>query len=138
MSAAMKTLHLTLKSEYFNQVLNGTKKEEYRDIKWHWIRRFFTYHGWNRDECMSDELIDDLRTLPKNHNSFQELLEFFDFKIAKFDTITFKNGYSKNAPTMVVEFLGIDVGINIKTPLGTRNFFVIKLGKILETRNLEC
>lgn len=134
----MKTLHLTLKSEYFNQVLNGTKKEEYRDIKWYWIRRFFTYHGWNCDECMSDEFIDDLRTLPKNHNSFSELLEFFDFKIAKFDTITFKNGYSKNAPTMVVEFLGLDVGINIKTPLGTRNFFVIKLGKILETRNLKC
>ena len=86
---------------------------------------------------MSDELIDDLKTLPKNHNSFTALLEFFDFKVAKFDTITFKNGYAKNAPTIVVEFLGLDVGMSIKTPLGTRNFFVIKLGKILETANLK-
>lgn len=133
----MKTLNLTLKTEHFNDILSGVKKEEYRDIKWHWIRRFFTYHGWNRDECMSDDLIYDLRTLPKNYNSFSDLLNDFDFKIAKYDTVTFKNGYSKNAPTMVVEFLGLDVGINIKTPLGTRNFFVIKLGKILETANLK-
>lgn len=133
----MKTLHLTLKSEYFNAILKGDKKEEYRDIKWHWIRRFFTYHGWNRDECMSDELIDDLRSLPKHHSSFPDFLDFFDFKVAKFDTVTLINGYSKNAPTMVVEFLGLDVGMNITTPLGTRNFFVIKLGKILETKNIK-
>lgn len=133
----MKTLNLTLKGAHFNDILKGVKKEEYRDIKWYWIRRFFTYHGWNREECLSDELIDDLKTLPKNHNSFTELLEFFDFKVAKFDTITFKNGYAKNAPTMVVEFLNLDVGMNITTPLGTRNFFVIKLGDVLETNNLK-
>lgn len=136
-NSPMKTLHLTLKAHYFNEILQGKKTEEYREIKWYWIRRFFTYHGWNRDECMSDELIDDLRSLPKNHHSFSDLLDDFDFKIAKYDTITFKNGYSKNAPTMVVEFLGLDVGVNIETPLGKRNFFTIKLGKIISTLNLN-
>lgn len=132
MSAAMKTLHLTLHSEYFNQILNGTKKEEYRDIKPFWEKR----------------LVDGFKTWEEINNYYEGWIpsarlplttqEATKNEIKHFDTVTFKNGYSKNAPTMVVECLGLDVGINIKTPLGTRNFFVIKLGKILETRNLKC
>ena len=135
----MKTLHLTLKSEYFNQILNGTKKEEYRDIKWYWARRLLNFYDGD-DWYLSDidDLMYELKNMPVHFNDFKSLVGFFDIDTRKFDTVTFKNGYSKNAPTMVVEFLGIDVGINIKTPLGTRNFFVIKLGKILETRNLKC
>jgi len=34
----MKILHLTLKKQWFDLIANGTKKEEYRDIKPHWNR----------------------------------------------------------------------------------------------------
>lgn len=37
----MKTLHLTLHKIYFNQILNKTKKTEYREIKPYWTKRFY-------------------------------------------------------------------------------------------------
>lgn len=35
-----KTLFLILKSKYFNQILNGEKTEEYREVKKYWINKF--------------------------------------------------------------------------------------------------
>ena len=43
-----------------------------------------------------------------------------------FDEIWFKNGYGKNSPFMRIECLRIGKG---------QNYYVIKLGKILEVRN---
>lgn len=34
-----KTLHLTLKKEWFDMIASGEKREEYRAIKSYWIRR---------------------------------------------------------------------------------------------------
>lgn len=36
----MKILHLTLKKKWFYMILNGMKKEEYREIKPYWEKRF--------------------------------------------------------------------------------------------------
>ncbi|MGB0896900.1 MAG: ASCH domain-containing protein [Flavobacteriaceae bacterium] len=59
------------------------------------------------------------------------------FKFVKYDTITFKNGYSKNAPTMVVELKGVKYGECV--PEWSDNYegkaFVLSLGDILETKN---
>jgi len=35
----MKILHLTLKKKWFDMILSGEKKEEYREIKDHWVTR---------------------------------------------------------------------------------------------------
>jgi len=35
----MKTLHLTLMKRWFDEILAGTKKVEYRDIKPYWTKR---------------------------------------------------------------------------------------------------
>lgn len=35
----MATLHLTLKRKWFDLILSGEKKEEYREIKQHWVSR---------------------------------------------------------------------------------------------------
>lgn len=35
----MKILHLNLKKKYFEQILSGEKKFEYREIKKYWIKR---------------------------------------------------------------------------------------------------
>jgi len=37
----MKILHLTLHKKWFDEILNGTKKIEYRDIKLYWTKRLF-------------------------------------------------------------------------------------------------
>ena len=41
----MKTLHLTLKKKWFDQILAGTKKIEYREIKPYWTTRLFDDGG---------------------------------------------------------------------------------------------
>ncbi len=41
----MKTLHLTLMKEWFDQILAGTKKIEYREIKPYWTKRLFDENG---------------------------------------------------------------------------------------------
>ncbi len=35
----MSILHLTLKKKWFDMIASGEKKEEYREIKKHWISR---------------------------------------------------------------------------------------------------
>ena len=40
-----KILHLTLMRRWFDEILNGTKKFEYRDIKPYWTKRLFDEDG---------------------------------------------------------------------------------------------
>ncbi len=52
-----------------------------------------------------------------------------------FSFIRFKNGYSKNAPTMDIECEGIKIG-NGKPEWGcSKECYVIQLGKILSIKN---
>lgn len=104
-----RILHLNLKKKWFMMIAKGIKTEEYREIKDYWIKR-----------------LKDM--------SLQE--PFHAFK--DFDKIVFKNGYSKNAPTMIVEFKGIRVG---KGEVdwgadGNTIYFCIKLGKVLFNNTL--
>ncbi|HET8736229.1 MAG TPA: ASCH domain-containing protein, partial [Pricia sp.] len=39
----MKTLHLNLKKKWFDMILSGEKKEEYREIKEYWIGRLIRF-----------------------------------------------------------------------------------------------
>lgn len=38
-----RTLDLVLKSKWFDMIFNGIKKEEYREIKPYWVKRFTTF-----------------------------------------------------------------------------------------------
>lgn len=40
-----KILHLTLMKKWFDQILEGTKKIEYREIKPYWTKRLFDKNG---------------------------------------------------------------------------------------------
>jgi len=48
----MKVLHLTLKKKWFDMILSGEKKEEYREIKPYWIKRLCDHSTgtWNQFE----------------------------------------------------------------------------------------
>lgn len=35
----MKTLYLTLKKKWFDMIVSGVKKEEYRESKVYWLKR---------------------------------------------------------------------------------------------------
>jgi hypothetical protein len=77
-------LYLTLMKVWYDQIKNGTKKVEYREIKPYWTKRLFNQDG-----------------TPK-----------------QFKKIEFKNGYSKNAPKMQVEYKGIKTSDKYEIQLG--------------------
>jgi len=118
----MRTLNLTLKKKWFDMILSGEKKEEYREIKPYWCNR--------------------LTTLPSNwkSNDVEQLIcevtdnEFVYFKT--YDVVTFKNGYAKNAPTITLKCELIYTG-KAKPEWSDNwqgNVFIIKLGNIIKTR----
>jgi len=97
----MKTLHLILKKKWFDLILSGEKKEEYREIKDYWQKRL----------CGSD---------PDDQGFYY------------FDTITFTNGYAKDAPRFVIDL--IDIRVDSGNPKwgaeeGVK-YFVLTLGDI--------
>lgn len=93
-------------------ILSGEKKEEYREIKSYWMNRFKYY-------CNHDDMLHEL-----NH---------------EFTHVIFKNGYSKDAPSLLIELHHIR--FDHAKPEWSDNWegevFVIKLGKILWTENIS-
>lgn len=94
-------------------ILSGEKKEEYREFKPYWMKRFKVTakdlgveKGWE--------------VIIGRHNYY--------------DKILFKNGYS----TILVECLGIRIGEG-EQEWGApyEPCFIIKLGKIIETKNCK-
>ena len=85
-----KILHLNLYRKFFDQIAEGTKTIEYREVTDYWKKRIE-----NRE----------------------------------YDVIKFRNGYAKDAPTMLVEYKGYSVG---KHPLIGNLEYELKLGKIIE------
>lgn len=108
-------LYLVLTKEWFTEILEGKKTEEYRDFTDFYINRL----------CV-----------------FNEEGEIIDTK--KYDTVKFQMGYQKNAPQMVVEVKDIvidmdeDVDLDKGDLLTTENCnFTIILGEILEKINID-
>jgi len=129
----MKTLHLTLKKKWFDMIASGEKKEEYREIKDYWCRRLL----WSHDEIDGNSWQNMIESLNDKvsfrYDTSKEILDAYLCEMAYFKTVTFKNGYAKNAPTIVVECLGIEIGE--AKPEWSDNWqgevFKIKLGEII-------
>lgn len=125
-------LHLNLKSKWFDMILSGEKKEEYREIKDFWVKRFIS------DILVHNRLFtNDIKAICKNGGSFQlsnvenpnEKIKFKNYK-----TIIFSNGYSKNRRQFMIELLSIKIDFG-KSELGAnpnQKYFVLKLGEIIK------
>lgn len=101
----MKTLHLNLKRKWFDMIKSGEKKEEYREIKKHWITQLIG-GDLNDGDC-----------------------DFYHF-----DTVTFSNGYAKNRPQFVIELISIEfeTGFEKWGAIEGVEYFVLKLGNIIQ------
>lgn len=119
-------LRLTLKKQWFDMIASGEKKEEYRDIKKYWAVRLCGSAQYNGN---------DKGLLPNDKSTYWN--GFYPINFKKFDYVEFKNGYSKDAPLLLVECKGIDIGYSRKgwCPDGYKDkCFVIQLGKIVMSR----
>jgi hypothetical protein len=127
----MKILHATLKGKWFDMIASEEKKEEYRELKEYWGKRLINLPT----EAHPDNIYDLMKQLSslKLYPSAETCLKAFDAEFKHFDIIRFRNGYSKNARTMDIEFKGIDVGFG-HTAWGATladHYFIISLGKII-------
>ena len=106
-----KTLHLSLKKEWYNMIESGIKTEEYREIKPFWCKRLI--HDY-------DESMEEFGVIIFDNKNFKQ-----------YDRIKFTYGYTKKY--MVFECNGIDVGIgNPNWGASDKPVFIIKLGKRVE------
>lgn len=99
----MKILRLTLKKKWFDMIVSGEKKEEYREIKPYWQKRLF-------------------------HPFYPQILQFREY-----DAVEFRNGYRKDSGKVLFKCQGIDANVGKTewgAPAGT-TVFIIKLGEKL-------
>lgn len=134
-----KILHLTLKKKWFDMILSGEKKEEYRDLKPYWAKRLINVNG--PEETRGENKVvpfDIVYDIVENLYNPEEILKAYHAQYNNFDEIIFRNGYATNAPEIRIECKGISIGkTNPKWSYFQYEVFVIKLGNIIETKNIK-
>ena len=108
-------LYLVLTKQWFTEILEGRKTEEFRNFSDFYINRL----------C-----------------ELNDKGEILDTK--KYDTLKFQMGYAKNAPQMVIEVLDIRIDVDEEVDFENGDLltqencnFTIVLGKILEKINID-
>lgn len=122
----MRILHLTLKKKWFDMILSGEKKEEYRKITPYWTQRLFRHIGSNKLSNHDAQRVCDF--ILKNGYTTAYV------QPRQFDKAIGHDGYTNK--TFTKEFFCVEVGIG-KPEWGAppEPVFIIKLGKIIETKN---
>lgn len=110
-----RVLKLTLKKQWFDMILSGEKKEEYREIKDYWINR-----------------------LTEDKSYCQMGNDGYVINAKTFDWVEFTNGYNKNSPRVTLECKGIEIGMGFTDwgAIGNENYFIIKIGR--EIARMNC
>lgn len=121
----LRVLSLPIKGEWLDEIDAGRKLEEYRDIKQHYISRFF--EGVPRDLRDLFEMC-----LQCSDDTFGEVGDF-GCAMKKYDAVELVAGYSRTARRSLYEFKGLSVKLgNPKWGAPTdRKVFAISLGKKL-------
>lgn len=104
-----KILNLTVKKKWFDMIVSGEKKIEYREYKQYWKQRLIAGIDISKDKS-------------------KRIMNCFD-------EIVFRNGYKKNSPVCRTEFVETTIE-NCKNPYTEKveMCFCIELGKILEVK----
>lgn len=82
-----KVLHLSVSKQWFDMLVSGEKKEEYREIKDYWRKRFIN----TIDAFMGDKLLHLPQFVPYTH-------------------VLFINGYGNDKPRVEKEIESITIG----------------------------
>lgn len=125
------TLHLPIGNDakkyggcWFDMILSGVKKEEYREFKVFYAKRFCTEYpisqrvwGWALDPLAPKE----------------------SFKMVNWKVLHLTNGYGHDKPQLWAHIESITIGRG-KPEWGAptdRDVFIIKLGEVFHTKNLK-
>lgn len=110
-----KTLHLVLKKKWWNMIASGEKREEYREIKPHWLKRFCNPVTGCCKDCRVC-----YKTIP------------YDYTVKDFIFVCFHLGYTNTTMTFQIREIVIDKGREEWGAEPNKEYFVIKLGERVE------
>ncbi len=107
-------LTLSIKKKWFDMILSGKKKEEYREIKPYYISRFRNI------------------SYDKRHLSGREFLERLKYETNRHKFyICLRNGYSENSPSLVAKCtLSVGAGKEQWGAEKGKEYFVLSIHKV--------
>lgn len=117
-----KMLHLPLRGEWYVLIELGEKREEYREIKTHWIQRLCV---WSNGSKIGKA---DADMFAKDIDFFFSAIKSGKVDFIKCTRVKFSFGYTRRS--MLYEIKGIEVGYGNKSwGAWDGRVFIIKLGR---------
>ncbi|MDR2890743.1 MAG: hypothetical protein LBV18_03955 [Alistipes sp.] len=100
----MKILRLPIKAQWYGKIYAGLKGDEYRDIKGHYISRFF--------EGKLDRALHDLfeTELQCSDAPLADIAADYNLKVREYDAVELTVGYRRDAPKSLFEWKGLSIG----------------------------
>lgn len=139
--ANRKILYLPVNKVWYDMIFSGEKPEEYRELKPYWVRRFIDISRYPSEEKNDTKNIpeDVLYDIQWNKAVWPDILKGYYCDAIDFTHVCFRNGYSRNARTMLVECKGISIGKCKPKWSGSMSgdHFIISLGKIIKHNHDE-
>lgn len=121
------TIHLPIKREWFDMILSGEKKEEYRSLTNYWSRRLTNHH--------IDSIKEDYG-VPCEHVYVTINVKTKEGRT----TVTLTNGYSSDSPRIVVELTGLKIkqpNLAWCPPDTEGLWFALGLGRVINVQNIS-
>lgn len=99
-------LQLPLDFGWYDAIVYGNKREEYREITAHWVNRLLGEVGY--DETYTNEVVRRLHVkgtaIPEN---IEQLFKSGNLVALPYETVTFRRGYTRETKTFRIT--GIDI-----------------------------
>ncbi len=111
-------LTLPIKKKWFDMILSGGKKEEYREIRPYWDTRLCNEFGmfWINEELVQGKIF-----------GLNEIGEYREREIL------FRNGYSKNSPSFIAKCtLSVGTGKEEWGAEKDKKYFILTIQEILK------
>ena len=112
-----RMLHLVLKRKWWDMIASGEKKEEYRDFNESWTKRILILTEQGQKKVHYFGNLDE-----------EEIVEYKDF-----DAICFHKGYTNTTMTFENDGIEINYGREEWGAEPDKLYFIIKLGKKLQS-----
>lgn len=103
----MKILDLSLTYKWYDMIASGEKKEEYREIKDYWIKRFIDIKAVKREQDVRNNMFISFWGFIPAPVSYDEGLKYFPKE--HYDAVRFHRGQG-GRQTMLIECKDISVG----------------------------
>jgi hypothetical protein len=124
----MEILKLTLEKKWFDMILSGEKKTEYRALKTYWVQRFYNYKNLTQTPKEFLALLESKTISPTDH-------------LKNFTHIQFFNGghFSEELPNFIIPLYSLYIGKGFEA-WGAEpdvNYFALCLGTATTKNNIK-